>query len=462
MLTFILQVSGLLAHELMLFAAVVFLVGGISDTALDVVWIVRSTWRRLFVYRCHARASAETLAPPATTGRIAIFIPAWDESAVIAAMLRHTVEALSHDNCTIYVGVYPNDPATLAAVASVASPRIRTVVGSCDGPTTKADCLNTLWQRMRADDIAECAHTKAVVLHDAEDIVHPCEARIFDSLIDRFDLVQLPVLPLVDPASRWVSGHYIDEFATHHSKTIVAREAIGAGLPSAGVGCAFSRTMLERIALGSTGPFDAASLTEDYELGLRIRAMGGCSAFVRLPEYRGGPLVCVRAHFPAELADAVVQKSRWIAGIALSGWDRLGWQGGPAETWMRLNDRRALVAALVLLSAYGGLVLHAVAIAVAAVSSLNIDVPGSWLLDTLLVLCGLQLLWHLTLRSVLVTRLYGWREGLRAIPRAFVANVIDMMAARRAVGVYLKARREGFVRWDKTRHAFPADPGRAR
>jgi adsorption protein B len=32
-------------------------------------------------------------------------------------------------------------------------------------------------------------------------------------MIDRFDLVQLPVLPLVNPQSRWVSGHYCDEFA---------------------------------------------------------------------------------------------------------------------------------------------------------------------------------------------------------------------------------------------------------
>jgi bacteriophage N4 adsorption protein B len=63
---------------------------------------------------------------------------------------------------------------------------------------------------------------------------------------------------------------------------------------------------------------------------------------------------------------------------------------------------------------------------------------------------------------VLVARLYGWREGLRSIPRAVVANIIDMMAARRAVGLYLTARRDGVVRWDKTRHDFPADPASAR
>ena len=45
-----------------------------------------------------------------------------------------------------------------------------------------------------------------------------------------------------------------------------------------------------------------------------------------------------------------------MTGIALAGWDRLGWSGGLAERWMRLRDRRALLAALVLAAAYVALV----------------------------------------------------------------------------------------------------------
>lgn len=461
MATISLEVLAGVAHELILFAAVAFILGGASDTALELIWLARGLWRRAFVFRYNVRADATTLAFPRNTGRIAIFIPAWDESAVVGAMLRHTIEAVD-GRCAIYVGAYPNDPATIDAIRNVASPDVRLVVGACDGPTTKADCLNSLWRQMLIDEANENVRIKAVVLHDAEDVVHPAEPRVFDSLIERFDLVQLPVVPLIDPASRWVSGHYIDEFALHHSLTIVAREAIGAGLPSAGVGCAFSRTMLGRIADGRAGPFDAGSLTEDYELGLRIRELGGRSAFVRLPESVGGPLVCVRAHFPATLRSAVTQKSRWIAGIALSGWDRLGWNGGVAESWMRANDRRAVFAALVLLAAYVALALNALTMLIDAAFGLGMTSFDSPTFSTLLLLCGLLLLWRLTLRAVLVARLYGWGEGLRSIPRAFVANIIDMMAVRRAVGLYLRARRDGVVRWDKTRHDFPADPASAR
>lgn len=457
-----LEVVAGIAHELTLFAAVAFLLGGVSDTAIELIWMARGVWRRAFVFRRHVRADATSLPCPTNTGRIAIFVPAWDESAVIGAMLCHAVKAVADTHCLIYVGAYPNDPATIQAIRNVASPHVRLVVGERHGPTTKADCLNTLWRQLLIDEAAENMRIKAVVLHDAEDVVHPAEVQVFDSLIERFDLVQLPVLPLVDPTSRWVSGHYIDEFAMHHSLTIVAREAIGAGLPSAGVGCAFSRTMLGRIASGRDGPFDAASLTEDYELGLRIRELGGRSAFVRLPERAGGPLVCVRAHFPATLRSASTQKSRWIAGIALSGWDRLGWAGGIAETWMRANDRRAVIAAIVVLVAYVALVLNVAIMLLDAALGNGIAGFGSPAFSTLLLLCALLLLWRLTLRAFLVARLYGWREGIRSIPRAVVANMIDMVAARRAVGLYLRARRDGVVRWDKTRHDFPADPASAR
>ncbi len=37
-----------------------------------------------------------------------------------------------------------------------------------------------------------------------------------------------------------------------------------------------------------------------------------------------------------------------MVGISLAGWDRMGWHGGPAEWWMRIRDRRATLAALVL------------------------------------------------------------------------------------------------------------------
>ena len=129
-----------------------------------------------------------------------IFVPAWDEAAVIGAMLAHARAAFGAADYLLYVGCYPNDPATIAAVRAAAGGRVRLVIGPAPGPTSKADCLNRLWERMIEDEAAEGMRFKAVVLHDAEDVVHSAELGLFDALIERFDLVQLPVVPLIDPA----------------------------------------------------------------------------------------------------------------------------------------------------------------------------------------------------------------------------------------------------------------------
>jgi adsorption protein B len=448
-------VMAAVCHELMLLAAVGVVVGGINDLAVDLIWIGRTAWRHVFVYRRHPAANSENLTPASQTGPIAIFIPAWDESAVIGQMLRHAVSAWGDGDWRIYVGAYPNDPKTIGAVTAVGSQKIRLVVGDVPGKTTKADCLNTIWKALEADEHAEGRRFKAVVLHDAEDVVHPFEIRLFDRMIERFDLVQLPVLPLIDRHSRWIGGHYNDEFAEHHSKTIVVRELIGAAVPAAGVGCAFERGMLGKIAAARGGtPFDHDSLTEDYELGLRIGELGGRAAFVRLPTRRNGPVVAIRAHFPATLSAAVTQKARWMTGIALAGWDRLGWNGNVAERWMRAHGRRAPLAALIVLAAYAGVILY---VAISVTQAL-VPVGGvriSPLMSIFMTVGAGLALWRLILRAAFVTRAYGPAEGLRSVPRAFIGNLVMVLAALRAVRVYIVMRRSGVVSWDKTDHQFP-------
>src|SRR6185436_19380713 len=141
-----------------------------------------------------------------------------------------------------------NDPATAAAIASVRDARIEPVEVQADGSTTKADCLNHLYDALVAYERSTGTMAEAVVLHDAEDVVHPLELKLFDRLIGRAAVIQLPVLPLPDPNSRWISGHYCDEFAEAHIKELVVREAIGAAIPLAGVGCAIARGPLGQLA----------------------------------------------------------------------------------------------------------------------------------------------------------------------------------------------------------------------
>ncbi|WP_343039917.1 glycosyltransferase [Sphingomonas piscis] len=335
-------ILGHLAVELALFAGAGFLLFGFNGLAVDLIYFSRKFWRSATVYSRYPRAYASTMDRSGPTPFFAIFIPAWDEAMVIGPMLRATLTRFDYPNYKLFVGYYRNDPATASAIAAVADPRVEAVMVDVDGPSTKADCLNHLYDALLAFETVTGDSAKAVVLHDAEDVVHPLELKLFSLLIDRAGVIQLPVLPLVDPSSNWVSGHYCDEFAEAHTKDLVVREAIGASVPLAGVGCAIARAPLAKLAAAHEGrPFADGSMTEDYEMGLRIGRLGLKTMFVRIPAMPGDrSVVASRGHFPATIGAAVRQKARWLGGIALTGWDRLGWQGGWGDRWMLLRDRR--------------------------------------------------------------------------------------------------------------------------
>ena len=442
-------------REAALFAAAGFLVLGAGDLLVDARWLLLHARRG----RAPLPAVAD-LPPPRDAAPLAVFIPAWDEAEVIADMLRHALGAWGDREYRLYVGCYPNDPATIAAVRSLADPHIRAVIGAAPGPTTKAACLNTLWDALLRDEASEGRAAKAVILHDAEDLVAPEELRIFDSAIERWDFVQLPVRPLIHPGSKWVGGHYADEFAEAHGKEMPVREALGAALPSAGVGCAFSRKILADIASRSGGhPFDAESLTEDYELGLKVRELGGTSTFLRIAG-TDGRIVATREYFPGTVSAAVAQKARWMAGIALAGWDRMGWSGGAAERWMRLRDRQSLLAAFLLFAGYFALALWLLLAPLRLIAGLEAE-PFRPLLSLLIQINFLLLCWRMAVRAAFTGRAYGWRQALRSIPRAAIANAVAMLAAASALSRYRRLRRTGQVAWGKTAHIFP-DPAAAR
>ncbi|NVD26327.1 glycosyl transferase family protein [Parasphingorhabdus flavimaris] len=452
----ILPVLDVLQKEMLLFASLCFLIGAIDDMVFDGLWIFYRLKRRLFVYSRYRRATVETLGDATPDGRLAIFVPAWNEAPVIGAMLERCLRQWRAGAYRIYVGCYPNDQATIAAVAAAAagSRELRLVICRQNGPTTKADCLNHLWDALCQDEIEEKRNYAGVVLHDAEDLVHPEELRLLRHLVSRAALVQLPVIPRRATRSRWIAGHYGDEFAELHGKQMVMREALGASMPSAGVGCAFARDALMKLSARTQGkPFDAQSMTEDYELGLKLTEGDSRGIFVRLRDQRG-QLVATQEFFPDKLADAVRQKSRWIAGISLSGWDRLGWNKGWRENWMRLRDRKATIAAMVLAIAYMAVILTAIMLVAEMLGFYQLQ-PVSEFLGILLVINAGALIWRQLLKSCFVFALYGLREALLSMPRTVVANIINIMAAWRAIGHYTRQLVGDPVNWEKTAHFFP-------
>jgi adsorption protein B len=345
-------------------------------------------------------------------------------------------------------------------------PRVRLVIHDRDGPTTKADCLNRLYGALSEDELRSGQLARSVVLHDAEDMVHPAALVVLDAALDGAGFVQLPVRPEPMAESRWVSGHYADEFAEAHAKAMVVRDALGAALPAAGVGCMFGREVLAELAEARkaelargegvrhgrrAGPFAAECLTEDYELGWRIARSGRQGRFLRLRDGEG-QLVATRSYFPATIDAAVRQKTRWLHGIAFQSWDRLGWWGRASDLWMALRDRRGPLVALVLFIAYVLVVLRLIiALAVGAEIVPGVAIPPEVIVITALCLVGL--LWRVLFRFVFTAREYGLAEGVRAVLRIPLANIIAIIAGRRALGAYLASLSSNTVRWEKTVHS---------
>ncbi|MFL0357426.1 glycosyl transferase family protein [Erythrobacter sp. GH1-10] len=445
------QWLALLQHELLLFAGVFFLVGAIDDIAVDLSWL----WLKLTGRAKTPQFRRFELQGRALHAPVAIFIPAWQEAEVIGDTIGHTLSSWPQRQLRLYIGCYRNDPATIAAAMSAADgdPRLRIVIHDRTGPTTKADCLNRLYEAMCDDERRSGRSYGMAVFHDAEDLVDPAALGLLDRAVgEGTDFAQIPVEPLPQAKSRWLGSHYCEEFAEAHGKAMVVRDALGAALPAAGVGCAVSRKALHRLCERHTDqrPFSSESLTEDYELGLSVAETGGTCRFIRA---RGddGLLIATRAFFPARLDHVVRQKTRWVHGIALQGWDRTGWGAGLVEIWMRARDRRGPMTALVLLFGYTLLALTALswaAIGLGYGEPVELSPFLKWLLVANLVF----FVWRALFRFAFTAREYGVGEGFMAVLRIPVTNIIAIMAGRRAIFAYAKTLTGSAVVWDKTPH----------
>lgn len=118
---------------------------------------------------------------------------------------------------------------------------------------------------------------------------------------------------------------------------------------------------------------------------------------------------------------------------------------------MRLRDRRGPLSALVLFSGYTLMVL---ALFLGGLGLIGVDAPwqASGLLLTLLAANIASFTWRAFMRFTFTRSEYGWREGLRAVARIPLANVISIMAGYRALFAYGRTLRGETARWEKTAH----------
>lgn len=458
----------------------IFILGGLDELFVDIVYMARQSYRLLVIRRKYPRLTEETLlAQPEQS--VAIMIPCWNESAVIRRMLDNTIRTLNYSNYQIFVGTYPNDPQTQREVdlAREIYGNINRIVCPKDGPTNKADCLNWVYEGVLVYEKENDVRFDVFVMNDSEDLVHPLYLKLCNYLIPRADMVQLPVFPIIGSWWKFTAGHYADEFAENHARDLLVREILSKTVPSAGVGSAYSRRALETLAADSNNQlFNIESLTEDYDFGLRMRKFGLRQIFVRQvldrhvsvksrltgkvhlkikPEF-----IVIREFFPRTFRAAVRQKSRWIMGIALQGWASLGWQGDFWTRYMLYRDRKALVANQLVMLA------NCIVPVVAAIWLYQILSPEAYHYPPIveygsfawyvLIINLFFFAWRALLRGLYVRRIYGFWQGLLSIPRLVWGNTINFVATMRALRLYARYLVTGTaISWDKTDHVYPSE-----
>lgn len=464
--------SGAVLIGLTSFSAVAILISGLDDLFIDVCYYGSQLRRRLSRSGPAEATEAELRALPEQG--IAIMIPAWHEDAVISHMLRNTLGTVEYRNYHIFVGTYPNDEATMMAVAEVAEtdPRVHRVVCPHDGPTNKADCLNWIIEGIRHFDKETGKRVDILMLHDSEDLVHPLSLKLMNRFIPEVAMVQLPVIPFESSAREMTAGTYLDEFAEAHLKDMVVRERLSGMVPSAGVGTGFSRAAIERLAQKHDNQvFNVGTFTEDYDLAFRLKAIGERSMLLQFTVERTlvegktlrlvRELVGTREYFPSNFKDAVRQKARWTLGIVFHGWQQRGWEGDLPLRYMIWRDRKALMTNSVNILGY--LLLLEAAVGpywggAGAEPSRPAFIPADGWVWKVILVDALLLFNRCVQRVACDARISSWKQAALSLPRIIWGNVINFCAVVRATHIFVRNRLTGEKPvWAKTAHAFPTE-----
>jgi adsorption protein B len=434
------------------------LINGIDDVIIDIAGLVSCILRRFSADERHRVPSEEELAavPPRL---MAIFVSVWKEHKVIQKMIDNNVTKLNYPRCEFFVGAYPNDSLTIEAVKEVMKryPIVHLSLTPHDGPTSKADNLNWIYQRMLLYEQEHSVHFDMILTHDAEDLMDPDALLWINYYAQRNDMVQVPVLALRTPFKNLTHGVYCDEFAEFQFKDMPARQLLGGFIPSNGVGTGFSRHALEVLAEKySNRIFEPACMTEDYENGFRIKRLRLPQKFVPI-QFRQGRPIATREFFPLTFSMAIRQRTRWVMGITLQSWEYHSAGETLRHVYWFWRDRKGLAGNLITPLAN---ILFVFGLSTWTWSRAT---HHDWTLAHNLsrfypiYLTGLSIqAFQTAIRAACSAKIYGWRFACGVPIRVIVANVVNCAATSRAICTYANAKIRGQpLCWVKTEHAYP-------
>ena len=172
-----------------------------------------------------------------------------------------------------------SDPETLAALSGQDLPPFMEVVRvPHSAPKTKPKALNYALSGARG---------AFITIYDAEDRPHPGQLKEayakFCSSGPEIACLQAP-LEITNGRKSWLSGLFAADYAVHFRRILPFLSANGLPVPLGGTSNHFRREALEKC-----GAWDPYNVTEDADLGLRLRRLGYTIGTITLPTAEDAP-----------------------------------------------------------------------------------------------------------------------------------------------------------------------------
>lgn len=224
-----------------------------------------------------------------------VLIPLRDEAAMVP-MLKRSMSALDYpaEKLDVKFVVEERSAETVAAVRAVlGDPRFRMVVVPDAMPRTKPKAINY------ALPLARGAH---VVVYDAEDVPEPGQLRLAASLFAAdasLACLQAELVP-ENGDENVLTALFAGEYAGLFGRLLPALARWSMPVPLGGTSNHFRTDVLRAI-----GGWDAANVTEDADLGVRLRRRG----------LRAEPFASrTYEEAPTSLRAWMAQRTRWMKG----------------------------------------------------------------------------------------------------------------------------------------------------
>jgi adsorption protein B len=393
---------------------------------------------------------------PGPLPSIAVFVANWREEDVIGKMVEGNLARIDNPQVSLFLGVYPNDTGTrrvAEALAAAHPDRVRVIVNSLPGPTSKGQMLNEMFAQSFAGERAP----DLVVLHDSEDVIDPRSFDIYARYAGEFDFIQVPVFSLSRRRGAYVASTYMEEFAERHTRELIVRNALGAAIPSAGVGTCLTQALIKHFLKTRGQVLMSGTVTEDYILGIEAKREGFRSIFAATSAQAddGADYVATREFFPQHLQASIKQKTRWVYGIAFEAMHKLGWKGRPWDIYFFLRDRKGMLTNFLAPASIFLMILALVGCIDPKTLPRGMYQLFHWSISFNLLAVAFRYVARLTASY----RVYGRIDLLGIAIRWPVALYINMVATFRAWKIYLGESQFATspIVWSKTTHDIPDD-----